>query len=195
MSKRRFVQAVVVRKLPAVEQLPEVVVYAEQLWNGLTQRGYGAESGKEPRVSDDWLAKLNPAQREAFDVFWNAFAHKHDRNGAAMRWHQLGVLSRAEYQVIISAARAEAGRVLQPGQVRKMAQGWLFEKRWLDHAAKPAVDAKAGAAVEYNNLSRELVGLRSLFESSGDPALAGQIAALEAKLKFVRDAQGGVDAT
>jgi hypothetical protein len=96
MSKRRFIQGVVVRSLPSMAKLPEAVKYAEELWEGLSALGYGSET-REHRVSKDYITDLSERQRVWFLRFWKAFAYTKGKNGAAMRWAQLGELSDAEF--------------------------------------------------------------------------------------------------
>ena len=189
MNKRQFLQAVVIRRLPAVTDVQACIDYAEAVWGVLNKQGVGAEKASTPRESRNWASELTKDQASAFKAFWEAFANKQGRNEAAMRWYQMGELTRPEYQLIIDAAKAEATKTLPPGQVRKMAQGWLFEKRYLDYAKTPVSKTKE-TALEFNRLSGELSGLRKLYATTADPALASQISALELKLKTVRDAQG-----
>lgn len=184
MSKKRFVQSVVIRSLPEPGKLTQAIAYAEQLWDGLTQHGYGADK-QEPRDSKDWYASLNDRQRRWFGKFWNAFGYKHGRNGAAMRWHQLGELSDEQYQQIVDAAGKEANKQLPPGQARKMAQGWLQEKRHLDYAPDRGVK-KREKSQELTRLSAELNGLKRLYETSRDEALLKQIDKLEQAIRDVR---------
>jgi len=183
MSKKRFIQAVVIRSLPAHGKLTEAVHYAENLWDGLTQLGYGADKG-EPRDSRDFYADLNERQRRLFVQFWRAFDYKKDRNGAAMRWGQLGDMTDAQAKLIIDAARKEAQKQLPPGQARKMAQGWLFEKRWLDYAPEPAAEQRRqNHAVQ--SLVAELEHVKRLYELKPNEALLMQIEKLEATIAEV----------
>jgi hypothetical protein len=66
-----------------------------------------------------------------------------------------------------------------------MAQGWLFEKRYLDYA--PDERVKQG---EKNHvlarLMGELNGIRQLHASSGDEALLEQINKLEDQIRQAR---------
>ena len=156
MSKRRFVQAVVIRRLPALTDLEACIDYAESVWARLSQRGFGAEKTTGPRENKDWCSELTKAQVSAFEAFWTAFALKKGKNEAAERWFQMGELSVPEYQAIIEAAKAEAAKILPPGQVRKWAQGWLFEKRYLDYVKAP-VSARKQADLEFNRLNNELL--------------------------------------
>lgn len=181
MSKRRFIQAVVVRTLPALDKLPECIRYAESVWDSLTRHGYGTEAASQPRESKDWFAALNTAQQAGFRQFWDAFNYKKGRNDAAMRWHQLGELSSDETKHIVEAARKEALRALPPGQVRKMASGWLFEKRWLDHQMQPVVNRNS-KIVELSRLKNELSTLEKLHASKPHDTLAKQIDTLKQRM-------------
>lgn len=178
MSKKRFVQEVVIRSLPPHGKLAAAIHYAENLWDGLTQHGYGQDEPTTPRQSKHWFNQLNDRQQRQFVAFWKAFAFKKDANGAAMRWGQLGDLSDEEAGLIISAAAKEAQKPLPPGQARKMAQGWLFEKRWLDHKPEPK-DARQQKNHVLSHLKNELAAVKRLHEASGDNALKAQIQQLE----------------
>jgi hypothetical protein len=135
--------------------------WAAALWRKLTEMGYGdKQTNPKPRNPDaDYHQQLSDRQRKAFDQFWLAFGHKQGRNGAAMRWLQLGECKDDEYRQIISAAKAEAAKPVTQGQVRKMAQGWLTERRWLDHLESPAAGVTSPAskrAEEYRALIGDL---------------------------------------
>lgn len=181
MSKRRFVQAIVIRTMPALDKLPECIRYAESVWDSLTRHGYGTEAAGQPRESKDWFAALSTAQQAGFRQFWDAFNYKKARNDAAMRWQQLGELSATELGQIVEAARKEALRTLPPGQVRKMASGWLFEKRWLDHQMQPVINRNS-KIVELNRLKNELTALEKLQAHTPNDTLAQQIAALKQRI-------------
>lgn len=188
MSKKRFVQAVIIRSLPELPRLPAAIKYAEDLWDALTRHGYGQQSESKPQTGKDWYRELSDRQRKWFTAFWLAFGHKQGRNEAAMRWHQLGELTDAQYQQIVEAARQEAGKQLAPGQVRKMAQGWLFEKRYLDYAPDERVKRNEQNAV-LTRLTGELNGIKKLYEAGGDEALLAQITKLEDQIRQERNAQ------
>jgi len=185
MSKKRFVQAVIARSLPAKDKRQAALKYAEDLWAWLTIQGYGDDKPSRPRDGKDWYNALDARQRKWFEGFWQAFGHKRGRENAAMRWQQLGVKTDAEYQQIIDAASAEARRELAPGQVRKMAEGWLNEKRYLDFA--PTTQAiKNQQNHVLSRLLGELNGIKKLYEQSGDDALLPQIEKLENAIKAAR---------
>jgi len=184
MSKKRFIHQVIIRSLPAIDKLPQAIHYAEQLWDELSKHGYGADK-QQPRDNKDWYAALNARQKKWFVAFWNAFNYKHGRNGAAMRWQQLGDLSDAEYQQIIDAAGKEAQKQLPQGQARKMAQGWLAEKRWQDYQPVET-DKKQQKNHVLTHLNNELNAIRRLYESSRDEQLLSQIEQLEQAIRDVR---------
>ena len=177
------------RIAPSPHKLRDCISHAEELWDGLTKNGYGETKATTPRESKNWIEALTGTQRTAFDAFWNAFDYKKDRNGAAMRWGQLGELPRESYQAIISAAKAEALRPLAPGIARKMAQGWLYEMRWLDYNAAPADSAQQSEA-EYRRELGALTHIRMLFEMGNDPEVGKQVQALENKVKALREKRG-----
>jgi hypothetical protein len=182
MSKKRFIQAVVIRRLPPHGELTATVQYAENLWEGLTQLGYGAEN-TQPRESRDYYADLNERQKRQFNAFWRAFEFKKNRNGAAMRWMQLGELSDAEFKHILSSATKEAQRQLPPGQARKEAQGWLFDKRWFDFP--PPVDMQQqGHSLQY--LIGELEHVKRLHAQAPNEGLLTQIQKLEKAIDEAR---------
>jgi hypothetical protein len=184
MSKKRFIHQVIIRSLPRVEKMPEAIAYAEQLWEALSRHGYGADK-QQPRDNKDWFLELNDRQKKWFNGFWQAFNYKHGRNGAAMRWYQLGDMSDGEYQQIIDAARCEAQKQLPPGQARKMAQGWLAEKRWQDYQPVEP-DKKQQKNHVITHLNNELNAVRKLYQSSGDAALKTQIQKLEQAINDAR---------
>jgi hypothetical protein len=188
MSKKRFIQAVIARCLPGPDKRQAALDYAEDLWDWLGQKGYGADQPSTPRDTKRWTAELTRRQQLAFEAFWEAFNYKKGLQRAAMRWAQLGELSKDEHQVIIDAAKQEAQRSLPPGQVRKMAEGWLFERRWEDYA-KPPVDPGKQRVLELNRLRNELTGLTSLYNTSQEPSLKAQIDKLEQQINTLRAAQ------
>lgn len=187
MSKKRFIQAVVIRSLPAHGKLTEAVRYAENLWDGLTHLGYGQDAAAKPQESKDWFAELNERQQAQFRQFWQAFNLKKGRNGAAMRWGQLGHLSEEDALRIIDAARKEAQKQLPPGQARKEAQGWLFEKRWLDHVPETQTQGRQKNHV-LQRLTAELEHVKRLHQQTGTAELLTQIAKLQQAIDDARRA-------
>lgn len=183
MNKKQFIQAVVVRSLPEIDKLPAALDYAEKLWNEMSRAGYGAEKMAKPRESTDYYAKLNDRQRPYFDQFWEAFCLKKGRNEAAMRWTQLGELDDLAYRKIIAAAEREAKREVPFGQVRKMAEGWLFERRYEDggHTRSHVKNQVLGVLAGLNN---ELAAIQSLYDASKNPDLLPQIQRVKDKIKL-----------
>jgi len=185
MSKKRFIQSASAVLLFQTGEKPcvdKAVRYAEKLWEKLTEKGYGASTKEHrPRSSRDYYKLLSEHQRKAFNLFWNAFGHKHGRDGAAMRFGQLGELTSAEYKIIIEAAKKESLRQLPYGQSRIMAQGWIEEKRYNDHTPSPK--AKQNAAHAANNLRNELASLQQLHKASPSPSMEKRIKQLTEQLK------------
>lgn len=186
MSKKRFVQAVVARSLPPPDKRQACLDYALDLYDWLTGKGYGDDKPSQPRDGKDLYQKLDDRQRRFFDGFWAAFDLRQGKNEAAGRWHQLGNLSDADYQQIIDAAAKESKRELPQGQARKMAQGWLHEKRYLDFTPTKTA-AKSMQNHVLTRLLNDLNGVKRLYETSKDEALLPQIGRLEAAVKAARD--------
>ncbi|HWP00036.1 MAG TPA: hypothetical protein VNL74_05335 [Methylococcus sp.] len=179
MTKREFIQRLIIRSQPAIDRFDLALAYAEALWERLTARGYGVPKRSEPREPIDWYGKLQGQNKIAFDRFWDAYGHKKDRNGAAMRWCQLGDLPRDEVEQIIEAARIDARQwreTAQPGQIRKMAQGWLFERRWLDHSpCDKRMDDNRDKDAELRGLRQKLSALKRLQEAGPSEEIKRQI--------------------
>ncbi len=178
MNKKHFIQHVIIRSLPALDKLNDSVRYAEQLWQQLTEAGYGAAKQAKPRESVDYYKQMNSNERSWFDQFWNAFNHKHDRNSAAMQWLNMNK-SAGECGQIIEAAKKEAQRPLSHGQVRKMAQGWLADFRYLDNQPA-AVDQHK---IKVRQIKHDLQGLQRLHDLSPSTELKRQMNALHQKLR------------
>jgi hypothetical protein len=181
MTKKQFIQQIIIRALPEINNLSATIQYAEQLWDNMACYGYSAEKEAKPREAKDYYQALSDRQRVAFDQFWTAFKYKKDRNGAAMRWLQMGEINAEQYQKIIAAARQEALRPLTAGQSRKMAQGWLFERRYEDFTPDP-VNEKKQQNLTLVHLKNELANLENLYQLSPNDAIATQIRILEAKI-------------
>ena len=190
MKKKEFIQEVVIRSLPDHGKLTAAINYAENLWEGLTARGYGDEpqTQAKPRASKAFIDDMTDIQKKQFGAFWEAFGYKKDVNGAAMRWLQLGILPEAEAKLIIEAARKEQAKKLPDGQARKMAQGWLFEKRWMDYTPSPVVQKNQQDHV-VRGLVSELNSVKMLYEKTKDEALLSGIHKLERKLQEARAIQ------
>lgn len=187
-SKRSFVQAVMARLCPKAEQRDQALRFAEGMWAFLVDKGYGPPEPAGPRQSTDWYGKLVEPQKSRFDRFWAAYGHKVDRNGAAMRWHQLGDISESEADAIIHAAAAanrQWRETAQTGQVRKMAQGWLHERRWRDF--EPAGNATPGPIrrdgdAELRGLRQQLGTLKRLHDLKPSDELQRQMDDLVKKI-------------
>jgi hypothetical protein len=183
--KKAFIQRAVTHFLPWLDwNMDKALAYAERAWDRLSERGYGSAKTQGPRPMADHYRALTDTQRQWFDRFWKSYDHKKGKQRAAMRWGQLGELDEATYQQIIRAAEHEAQRPLAPGQVRKMAEGWLTERRWEDHAT-----TNDSPEDEYDQqlrqLSAELAHARRLADM-GDEYWAGEVNKLETQLNALR---------
>lgn len=181
MTKKQFIQQIIIRALPEINNLSATIQYAEQLWERMNCYGYGADKAPEPQKNQNYYQQLSEKQRVAFDKFWDAFKLKQGRNGAAMRWLQLGELSSEQYKQIIEAAKQEAQRPIAQGLTRKMAQGWLFERRYEDFSPDPAKQKKQ-QDLTLINLKNELNNLKHLYKLSPNVAIEEQIKAIEIKI-------------
>jgi hypothetical protein len=181
MTKKQFIQQIIIRALPEIKNLSATIQYAEQLWENLNFYGYGADKAYEPRENQNYYKQLSETQRKAFDKFWDAFKLKQGRDGAAMRWLQMGELSSDQYTQIIEAAKQEAKRPLAQGQTRKFAQGWLMERRYDDFIPAPDKQKKQ-QNLTWIHLKNELNNLKNLYKLSPNSAIEDQIKTIEAKL-------------
>lgn len=180
MSKARFIQSVIVRSLPPVEKVEAGVRYAEQVYDELTRLGYGAPKQRKQREQKDGYKALSEYQRTWFDKFWQAFGHKHGRDRAALAWAKLGEPSEADYQQIIDAATAESLRPRKPTESRKMAEGWINERRFEDQLAT----TKSASAAKNKALKLELISqLNGLKQFNSDGSNDDEIARIEQELK------------
>jgi len=187
MQKKDFVQRAAIQFLVHVGfDLDKAINYGERLWKRLSERGYGAPTKSSPRVSVDWHKKLSAYQREWFDLFWKAFRHKHGRNEAAMVWHRMGELSQSEYQHIVKAAEAEALRPRDHGIARKMAQGWLSERRFDDHTPLTEPSKDDAIALELRELKGDLEHFKRLQKLKPNDAQAEQIYRIQTKIEDLR---------
>jgi len=181
MTKREFLQHWVIRLAPSPERVEAALDVGERIWEALTRRGCGAPAPTGPRESVDWYGQLDERQRHWFDQFWEAFGYKKDRNGAAMRWCQLGELDQEQYRHIVESAKAEAAQPLAPGQVRKMAQGWLQERRWTDTAPTKTQETRQKTGL-VSGFKATLRHLERLNEAAPNPRIQAQIDDLKAKI-------------
>ena len=100
---------------------------------GVAPRKQSARRKAKP-VLDGW-------RMDAFEKFWDAYAHKFGRGGAEKAWAAIPNLDAGLVERICDAARKEAARRpawVAKGMTPKMAQGWLSERRWEDDYSQPA---------------------------------------------------------
>lgn len=187
MNKRDFIQQATLQFMPQCDLNPDKAIsWAERLWDRLSDRGYGAPRAHQPRAHTNYYAQLSADQQPLFDRFWQAFNHKAGRNEAAMSWMKIAP-DQAMAEQIISAAEAEAMRALPQGQSRKMAQGWLNERRWEDHIRPPSqADAARQTEHELQRLRTEMAGLQQLYDAAPNEALASQISQLQDQIDVIR---------
>lgn len=173
-EERRFIQSAIIQLAsshPSFQTKPNpqsLVKAAEKLWQIASSAGYGTPASKEakPRKGKDWYSELSEPAQIRFCRFWEAFRYKQGRNEAAQSWALLGGKNNdGKYlgpdhdlsALIIEAAGKDALRTIPQGQVRKMAQGWLSERRWEDAApiTKPGVNKDQAAKTERINEARQ----------------------------------------
>lgn len=187
MDKKSFIQSMVIRGFGAVgsDRFNEAIDYAETAWDALNKRGYGDAKQHEPNISNDWYAKLPDVQRKRFNAFWNAFSYKKGRNGAAMRWQQIGDMDDELFNWILHAAKLEADQQRPVGQSRIMAQGWLHEGRWADYDQPSQVITASPATLQIRELRSEISNLQRLYDGTSDPVLLDQKNAKQAELDLL----------
>lgn len=180
MSRKRFIQNASMYFLPHTDwHLDKAIAYGERLWQRLEERGFGEGQPQGPRPLTDHFNQLPEAQQALFIRFWQAFGLKKGRSGAALSWLKLAPDVDLAERIIAAAAR-ESQVQREPGQVRKMAQGWLSERRWEDYTP---VAIPASRESVHNEIRAELSSLRRLAGPTPAGPLAEQIARLEAKLR------------
>lgn len=185
MNKAQFIQEIIIRTCPGLDKLPAAIAHGEQLWQGLSQAGYGDKKPAEPRdIKSDVYNLMDKRQQSWFDKFWRAFKLNSGKQRAAMRWQQLGNLTDNEYQAIVNAAKKEAERD-HGGVTRKYAEGWLSDRRWTDYSPTQTVQNNQQGA-EINRLAAELNGIKQLYAYSNDEALLPSITKLENAIKALR---------
>lgn len=149
-DKVKFIRDFVIRKAPELTAIEQVITQAEILWQKLTEHGYGDKQSKQVAVTANstLVSLMSEEQRVWFDRFWDVFNYKRGREQAAKEWLKIE-FKPALYQKIVEAARREAAVKLPAGQVRKMAQGWLSDKRYEDeHYATSSEPGRKLSAVE-----------------------------------------------
>lgn len=118
---------------PSSPDAARAIEFSEALWQKLTAKGYGTAQTKEKaRVGVNYYEQLSVHQKKWFCMFWKVFKHNQGKQNAARRWGELGELTEEQYRGICAAAEAEGKRTLPQGQTRKMAEGWINERRWED---------------------------------------------------------------
>lgn len=195
MKKRDFIQQATIEFMPQVDwDIDKAIRYAEKLWQRLEQQGYGDKQESKPRSGVNYYQKLTPDMREQFDKFWIAFNKgqaKNGKQGAAMRWWQMGEISPAECDKIIAAAEqaAIARKNLPPGQTPIMAQGWLNEMRYLD-GDPSATEQKTHKTKLQTDQLREAVGAlnhaKKMAASCSDDFWVAEVERLAEALKKLR---------
>ena len=189
-NKKAFIQRAVTHFLPWLDwNMDKALAYAERLWERLSEHGYGSAKPQGARPLADHYRALTGTQRQWFDRFWKAYDHKQGKQRAAMRWGQLGELDDATYQHIIQAAKKDAERFLPTGQVRKMAEGWLTERRWEDHATPTNDNPEDEHDQQLRQLSAELAHARRLADM-GDSYWAGEAERLAREIEQRRNTHG-----
>lgn len=202
MQKRDFIQQAVLTFLPQTKNaetgkwdIALAIAMAEKLWDQLSQRGYGDPNKQGPRdipKAYDQLAQ-HAVMKAAFDLFWSAFGKYGNRDGAAMRWLQMGELSKQEYDEIVQAAKrsAAARKNLPEGRTAIHAQGWLSQRRWLDEA-ETTTDQTQKQQNQREQLTRQinqdLAHARRMADDTGDPYWVGEIEKLTEQLRQMRNA-------
>jgi len=165
MNKTQFIQHHISLHSPATpSKMKEYIKRAENMWDGLTEQGYGAPKQHKEKEARNWYQELTVYQREWFDKFWIAFDHKHGKQRAAKAWIQIGEQTEAKYKQIVEAAKAEANKFRKPHETRKMAEGWLTEYRFEDHITKNK--SGKGASVKRSLILNEIKALEG-FNSDG----------------------------
>lgn len=166
-EKQKFIRHTTVMLVACHYQHPDTdraIGWAEALWSKLMEKGYGekSEPPESQGLKEDWYNKLSVDQQRWFCAFWDAFAHKTGRNRAAMRWHELGDLTDEQYRKIVAAAKTEAEREMSAGQVRKMAEGWLSERRWDDHAVNDYATQAKERRERYSKATADFAHAKSM---------------------------------
>lgn len=99
------------------------------------------KTNKEIHSASDDAPRISKA--DTFNLFWDAFAHKHGKGGAEKAWKAIPHMDAALLEKILDAARKEAAQrpaLIASGRSPKWAQGWLNERRWEDEYDAPTVD-------------------------------------------------------
>lgn len=154
--------------------MDKTIRWAERAWDVLSEHGYGPLSPETPRAQVDWYTRLGTDQRNLFDRFWAAFARRGDsRAKAAQVWAQIAPAPDLAAAIIHGAAQ-EAAAPRRPDEVRKMAQGWLNERRWESYSQPEPRPSDTRAAQE-RELRGELATLERLSRAGQGATFAAQI--------------------
>lgn len=202
MQKKDFIQQAVLQFLPQTKKqgsdkcdVDLAIAMAEKLWAKLSERGYGDSKPTGPRDIPNAYDQLKkqPVMKAAFDLFWAAFDHKQGRDRAAARWLQMGQQTKQEYDKIIAAAKRAAAerKNLPEGQVAKMAEGWLTERRWLD-SAETSTDAAQKQQnqrdQQLRQVNQDLAHAKRMVSDTGDDYWHNEVNKLTEQLRQMRDA-------
>lgn len=184
MSKRRFIQDVIIRSLPDAEKIDAAIGYAEWLWDQISNAGYGAPKQAKPREAVDYYAELTGFQKEWLDKFRSAYGMKYaPRNRTALAWLKLPEHTEAYYKRIIDAAKIEATLRTQRETTAPYAELWLNERRFED-LAKTAMQRKTD---QNRTLKLELNSqLQALKQFNADGSNDDEIARIEAELESLK---------
>jgi len=178
MTKRDFVRQYVLDRFdPSRPAIDRLIREGERLWQRLSENGYGAAKEQGPREHMDWYTRLTDEQRAYFDRFWAAFDLKRGKQRAAMRWGQICPDADLAEHIIESAA-AEAERKLPDGQARKMAEGWLAERRFEDFQPTRQQTEQSSSqerALETRRLKGEIAHLDRLLQHERQAETAQQL--------------------
>ena len=193
MQKKDFIQRCVIAHISSTNKDGgDVINRAERYWDRLSERGYGeAKQLKTENQNTDWYKKLSIYQKEWFDKFWAAFCttgFSGGKQGAAMRWGQLGELNADDYGHIVSAARKESERrpetVLQ-GTTPIMAQGWLNARRYDDHITEKETSQARQVSKEGEKV-KAIIAEIAHFKKIGNEFSMAEAKRLEIKLENIR---------
>ena len=187
MNKKDYIQRYTIQHAPLPKGV-DPIDHAEKVWARLSARGYGHKAPENRDNNKDWYKELSQNGKARFDEFWKTFSYKHNRNNAAMRWHQMELngISDEEFEQITFAAKKEAeDRVNRPsGSVPIMGQGWLNNMRWKDTVVPSKSVQKAD---ENKKIRAELIADISHFKNqlnvTKDDFWIEEINKAEAKLK------------
>ncbi len=194
MKKREFIQAACIQFMPALDwDMVKAMAYAEKLWERLDAKGYGEPKQNGPHEIARAYDKLTPIMKTAFYLFWLAFDYKAKKDRTAAKWLQMGELSKGEYDKIIAGAKREAAKRknLPEGQVAKMAEGWLAERRWMDTEETPVDQAQKQAAQRaqaMQKLNQDLAHAKKMADQTGDPYWSDEVNKLTQQLRNQRSA-------